>query len=48
MHQTSDGSPCANTFALAYRSKSVTDMRSELGIRADKCRAVLDAILTPA
>jgi hypothetical protein len=28
--------------------KSVADMRSELGIRTDKCRAVLDAILTPA
>ncbi|WP_354181371.1 autotransporter-associated beta strand repeat-containing protein [Bradyrhizobium sp. LA6.1] len=36
----------ANTFALAYGSKSVTDTRSELGLRADKSYAVQNAILT--
>ncbi len=36
----------ANTFALAYGSKSVTDTRSELGVRTDKSYAVQDAILT--
>lgn len=36
----------ANTFALAYGSKSVTDTRSELGIWADKSFAVQNAILT--
>ncbi|MBR0895352.1 autotransporter domain-containing protein [Bradyrhizobium tropiciagri] len=36
----------ANTFALAYNSKSVTDSRSELGLRADKSFALSDAILT--
>jgi len=36
----------ANTFALAYGSKSVTDTRSELGIRTDKSIAVLDSVLT--
>ncbi|WP_334398052.1 beta strand repeat-containing protein [Bradyrhizobium sp. AZCC 2289] len=36
----------ANTFALAYGSKSVTDTRSELGLRADKSYAVPNAILT--
>jgi uncharacterized protein with beta-barrel porin domain len=36
----------ANTFALAYGSKSVTDPRSELGIRTDKSFAMLDSILT--
>ena len=35
-----------NTFALAYGSKSVTDSRSELGIRADKSWAMPNAILT--
>jgi autotransporter-associated beta strand protein len=35
-----------NTFALAYGSKSVTDTRSELGIRTDKSFAVQDGILT--
>jgi uncharacterized protein with beta-barrel porin domain len=35
-----------NTFALAYGSKSVTDPRSELGIRTDKSFALPDAILT--
>jgi uncharacterized protein with beta-barrel porin domain len=36
----------ANTFALAYASKTVTDTRSELGIRADKSFAMQNAILT--
>jgi autotransporter-associated beta strand protein len=36
----------ANTFALAYGSKSVTDSRSELGIRSDKSFAMSNAILT--
>ena len=36
----------ANTFALAYGAKSVTDTRSELGIRTDKSYAMQDAILT--
>jgi autotransporter-associated beta strand protein len=36
----------ANTFALAYGSKSVTDSRSELGLRGDKSFALTDAILT--
>ena len=36
----------ANTFALAYGSKSVTDSRSELGIRTDKSWALQNAILT--
>jgi uncharacterized protein with beta-barrel porin domain len=36
----------ANTFALAYGSKSVTDTRSELGIRTDKSWAMQNAILT--
>src|SRR3954466_13194451 len=36
----------ANTFALAYGSKSVTDTRSELGVRADKSWAMPNAILT--
>ncbi|WP_172842488.1 beta strand repeat-containing protein [Bradyrhizobium erythrophlei] len=36
----------ANTFALAYGSKSVTDTRTELGIRTDKSYAMQDAILT--
>ena len=36
----------ANTFALAYGSKSVTDTRSELGFRADKSYAMQNAILT--
>jgi autotransporter-associated beta strand protein len=35
-----------NTFALAYASKSVTDTRSELGIRTDKSFAMQNAILT--
>jgi len=36
----------ANTFALAYGSRSVTDTRSELGIRSDKSFALQDGILT--
>jgi autotransporter-associated beta strand protein len=36
----------ANTFALAYASKSVTETRSELGLRADKSYAMQDGILT--
>ena len=36
----------ANTFALAYNSKSVTATRSELGLRADKSFAMQSAILT--
>ena len=36
----------ANTFALANGSKSVTDTRSELGLRTDKSFAVPNAILT--
>jgi autotransporter-associated beta strand protein len=36
----------ANTFALAYASKSVTASRSELGVRTDKSWAMQDSILT--
>ena len=36
----------SNEFALAYGAKSVTDTRSELGIRTDKSYALPDAILT--
>ena len=36
----------ANTFALGYGSKSVTDPCSELGLRADKSWAMQDGILT--
>jgi uncharacterized protein with beta-barrel porin domain len=36
----------SNNFALAYGSKSVTDTRSELGIRTDKSFALSNAILT--
>jgi uncharacterized protein with beta-barrel porin domain len=35
-----------NTFTLVYGSKSVTDTRSELGVRADKSWAMPNAILT--
>jgi len=35
-----------NTFALAYGPKSVTDSRSELGLRTDKSFAMADGILT--
>jgi uncharacterized protein with beta-barrel porin domain len=36
----------SNQFALAYGSKSVTDSRSELGLRTDKSFAMPNAILT--
>ena len=36
----------AGTFALAYGSKSVTDTRSELGIRTDKSFAMQGSVLT--
>ncbi|MGJ5177083.1 autotransporter outer membrane beta-barrel domain-containing protein [Bradyrhizobium oligotrophicum] len=36
----------ANTFALRYGSQSVTDTRSELGVRTDKAYAVSDGIFT--
>jgi autotransporter-associated beta strand protein len=36
----------ANTFALAYASKSVTASRSELGLRSDKSFALQDGIFT--
>ena len=36
----------ANTFALAYGSRSITATRSELGLRADKSFALQTAILT--
>jgi autotransporter-associated beta strand protein len=36
----------ANTFALSYASKSVTDTRSELGLRSDKSFAMQNGILT--
>lgn len=36
----------SNIFALAYNSKSVTDTRSELGLRADRSFAMQDGILT--
>jgi uncharacterized protein with beta-barrel porin domain len=36
----------SNQFALAYGSKSVTDTRSELGIRTDKSFALQNAVLT--
>jgi autotransporter-associated beta strand protein len=36
----------ANTFALAYASKSVTDTRSELGLRTDISFAMPDSVLT--
>ena len=35
-----------NTFALAYNSRSITDTRSELGLRTDKSFAMQDVILT--
>ncbi|MDI1263640.1 MAG: autotransporter outer membrane beta-barrel domain-containing protein, partial [bacterium] len=35
-----------NTFALAYSSRSVTDTRSELGLRTDKSFAMQDGIFT--
>jgi autotransporter-associated beta strand protein len=36
----------ANTFALAYGSKSLTDTRSELGLRTDRSFAMPDGVLT--
>jgi uncharacterized protein with beta-barrel porin domain len=36
----------ASTFALAYGAKSVTDVRSEVGIRTDKSWAMTDTIFT--
>jgi uncharacterized protein with beta-barrel porin domain len=36
----------ANTFALSYASKSVTDTRSELGFRSDKSFAMQNGIFT--
>ncbi|WP_244443257.1 autotransporter domain-containing protein [Bradyrhizobium sp. Ai1a-2] len=36
----------ANTFALNYTAKSVSDMRTELGLRADKSFAVEDGVVT--
>ncbi|MFH0302845.1 autotransporter domain-containing protein [Bradyrhizobium sp. 31Argb] len=36
----------ASTFALNYTAKSVTDTRTELGLRADKSFAVEDGIVT--
>jgi uncharacterized protein with beta-barrel porin domain len=36
----------ANTFALAYGAKSVTDTRSELGLRTDKSFAMPDGVFT--
>ena len=36
----------SNIFALAYTSKSVTDTRSELGLRSDKSFALHDGVLT--
>jgi uncharacterized protein with beta-barrel porin domain len=38
--------PGANTFALAYGSRTVTDPRSELGIRTDKSFAMQDGVIT--
>jgi len=35
-----------NSFALAYASRSVTDTRSELGLRSDKSYAMPDGIVT--
>jgi uncharacterized protein with beta-barrel porin domain len=36
----------AGTFALSYAAKSVTDSRSELGLRTDKSWALTDSIFT--
>jgi uncharacterized protein with beta-barrel porin domain len=36
----------ANTFALAYGARSVTDARSEVGLRSDKSWAMTDSVLT--
>ncbi len=36
----------SNAFALAYAAESVTDTRSELGLRTDKSFAMQDGVLT--
>jgi autotransporter-associated beta strand protein len=36
----------ASTFALSYGAKSVTDARSEIGVRTDKSWALQDSVLT--
>src|SRR5688572_17501953 len=36
----------SNIFALAYNAKSVTDTRSELGLRTDKSFAIPDGVFT--
>jgi uncharacterized protein with beta-barrel porin domain len=36
----------SSTFALSYAAKSVTDTRSELGLRTDKSFAMPDGVLT--
>jgi autotransporter-associated beta strand protein len=36
----------ANTFALAFNAKTVTDARSEIGVRTDKSWAMPDSIFT--
>lgn len=36
----------SNTFALSYASQSVTDSRSELGLRTDKSYALTNSVLT--
>jgi uncharacterized protein with beta-barrel porin domain len=36
----------ANTYALAYGARSVSDVRSEIGVRTDKCYALNNAVLT--
>jgi hypothetical protein len=38
----------AGMFALSYAAKSVTDTRSELGLRTDKSFAMPDGVLTCA
>jgi hypothetical protein len=38
----------SNAFTLAYNAKSVTDTRSELGLRTDKSFAMTDGLLTLA
>ncbi|WP_211911355.1 autotransporter outer membrane beta-barrel domain-containing protein [Tardiphaga alba] len=44
--ETETGTGGATTFALAYRGKTVTATRSELGIRSDKSFALTNAVLT--
>jgi len=36
----------ANTFALAYGSRTATDARSELGLRTDKSYAMANGVMT--